>query len=156
MLSRVKLSHFAAAATLAILMGMPAVPDVAAAQDREVRRDSRDDRRDARQERREGGREARQERRGERGEARRDRNDSSRVVIRSGSNDRSRVVIRDRDRDWRHAGRSFAQGSAFVVLGPRTVYRDYGPNWCRGLHRGRHFDRRNGWHAGRHYGPYRC
>lgn len=148
MLSRVKLSHLAAAATLAILMGMPAVPNVAVAQDREVRREARDDRREARQENRHAQ---------QRNEARRDRdNNRSRVVIRNGSNDRSRIVVRDRDRDhWR--GRSYAQGSsAFIVLGPRTVYRDFGPNWCRGLHRGRHYDRRNGWHAGRHYGPFRC
>ena len=44
----------------------------------------------------------------------------------------------------------------FAVLGPRVVYRAYGAGWCRGLHRGRHYDRRNGWHSGRHYGPFRC
>jgi hypothetical protein len=70
------------------------------------------------------------------------------------------VVSRDRHRDrswaWRHRGsHSFAQAS-FVILGPRVVYRSYGPGWCRGLHRGRHWDRRIGWHAGRHFGPFRC
>jgi hypothetical protein len=74
----------------------------------------------------------------------------------------TRTVVRhDRDRDhrwsWRHhhGSRSYAAVD-FVILGPRVAYRTYGAGWCRGLHRGRHWDRRAGWHAGRHYGPFRC
>jgi hypothetical protein len=70
---------------------------------------------------------------------------SSRTVVRR-DHDRRRVTVRSRS----------STSVAFVVLGPRVVYRAYGAGWCRGLHRGRHYDRRNGWHAGRHYGPFRC
>lgn len=45
---------------------------------------------------------------------------------------------------------------AFVVLGPRVVYRSYGSGWCRALHSGRHFAPRIGWHRGRHVGAVRC
>ena len=81
-----------------------------------------------------------------------------RHVVRDRDRDRRRVIVRDRDRDRRHViVRSRPSSSvAFVVLGPRVVYRAYGAGWCRGLHRGRHWDRRIGWHAGRHYGPFRC
>jgi hypothetical protein len=34
--------------------------------------------------------------------------------------------------------------------------RGYGPGWCRGLHRGRHWAPRAGWHAATHRGLYRC
>jgi hypothetical protein len=67
------------------------------------------------------------------------RNHNRRVV-------RDRVVVRS----------SPSVSVGFVVLGPRVAYRAYGAGWCRGLHRGRHWDRRIGWHAGRHYGPFRC
>jgi len=71
------------------------------------------------------------------------------VVVRR---DHNRRVIRDRV-----VIRSSPSASVgFVVLGPRVAYRAYGSGWCRGLHRGRHWDRRVGWHAGRHYGPFRC
>lgn len=45
---------------------------------------------------------------------------------------------------------------AFVVLGPRVVYRSYGSGWCRALHSGRHYAPRIGWHRGRHVGAVRC
>jgi hypothetical protein len=90
-------------------------------------------------------------------------NISSRTVVRHDTNrNRSRVVVRDRDRDhrwsWRHHGgsRSYSATTTFVVLGPRVHYAAYGAGWCRGLHRGRHWDRVHGWHSGRHYGPFRC
>ena len=45
----------------------------------------------------------------------------------------------------------------FVFLGgPRVIVRGYGPGWCRGLHRGRHWAPRIGWHAGTHRGLFRC
>lgn len=68
-----------------------------------------------------------------------------RQVSRSDRRDRSRVVIRSR-----------TTYVPFVVLGPRVVYRSYGAGWCRGLHRGRHWAPRIGWHAGTHVGPVRC
>jgi hypothetical protein len=71
-----------------------------------------------------------------------------------------KVVVRDHNRRVvrnRVVVRSSPSASVgFVVLGPRVAYRAYGSGWCRGLHRGRHWDRRVGWHAGRHYGPFRC
>ena len=71
---------------------------------------------------------------------------TTRTVVRHRDGDRRRVVVRSRP----------STSVAFVVLGPRVAYRAYGAGWCRGLHRGRHWDRRSGWHAGRHYGPFRC
>jgi hypothetical protein len=71
---------------------------------------------------------------------------TTRTVVRHRDGDRRRVVVRSRP----------STSVAFVVLGPRVAYTAYGSGWCRGLHRGRHYDRRNGWHAGRHYGPFRC
>ncbi len=85
---------------------------------------------------------------------------TKRTVVRDRDNDRRRVVVRrDRDRGdyrWR-SGRSYATSSvAFVVLGPRVVYRSYGSGWCRALHSGRHWAPRIGWHRGRHVGAVRC
>lgn len=58
-------------------------------------------------------------------------------------------------RHWRYRDRS--AGRAFMFLGgPRIIVRGYGPGWCRGLHRGYHRAPGIGWHAGRHYGLYRC
>jgi len=71
---------------------------------------------------------------------------TTRTVVRHRDGDRRRVIVRSRP----------STSVSFVVLGPRVAYRAYGAGWCRGLHRGRHWDRRNGWHAGRHYGPFRC
>jgi hypothetical protein len=63
----------------------------------------------------------------------------------------------DRNWSWRHRHGSHSYAAVdFVILGPRVHYAAYGSGWCRGLHRGRHWDRRSGWHAGRHYGPFRC
>ena len=161
MLSKVRATSYAAAATLVILSGITAVPTVAAAQNlqlaqadrrdgdnrREARRESRKD--SARSERRETRRDnVRSDRReARRDNARGDRRSGNRIVVRS---------HRGNDR-WRDARRSYGASTvAFVVLGPRVTYRSYGAGWCRGLHRGRHFDRRVGYHAGRHYGPFRC
>jgi len=45
----------------------------------------------------------------------------------------------------------------FVFLGgPRVIVRNYGPGWCRGLHRGYHWAPRIGWHRGTHRGLFRC
>jgi hypothetical protein len=71
---------------------------------------------------------------------------TTRTVVRHRDGDRRRVIVRSRP----------STSVSFVVLGPRVAYRAYGAGWCRGLHRGRHWDRRVGWHAGRHYGPFRC
>jgi hypothetical protein len=74
------------------------------------------------------------------------RTTTTRTVVRHRDGDRRRVIVRSRP----------STSVAFVVLGPRVAYRAYGAGWCRGLHRGRHWDRRVGWHAGRHFGPFRC
>ena len=49
----------------------------------------------------------------------------------------------------------YRQGFVFLG-GPRVVVRGYGPNWCRGLHRGYHWAPRIGWHAATHRGLFRC
>lgn len=71
---------------------------------------------------------------------------TTRTVVRSNSNrsHNTRVVVRSQP------------SVAFVVLGPRVVYRSYGAGWCRGLHSGRHWAPRIGWHRGRHVGAVRC
>ena len=89
------------------------------------------------------------------------RTTTRRTVVRSDrDNDRRRVIVRrDRDRDHdrrRYGHRSYASSVAFVVLGPRVVYRSYGSGWCRALHNGRHWAPRTGWHRGRHVGAVRC
>jgi hypothetical protein len=71
---------------------------------------------------------------------------TTRTVVRHRDGDRRRVIVRSRP----------STSVGFVVLGPRVHYAAYGSGWCRGLHRGRHWDRVHGWHAGRHYGPFRC
>lgn len=70
---------------------------------------------------------------------------TTRTVVRR-DNDRRRVVVRSRP----------SSSVAFVVLGPRVVYRAYGSGWCRALHSGRHWAPRIGWHRGRHVGAVRC
>jgi hypothetical protein len=179
MLSRAKASYLAAAASLVILSGVTLSSNIANAQSgiqpaQVEKRDAQDNRRSEsrREQRRETSqsrearpsREVSSNREGRSGrDARSTRTreitttrSSNRTVVR-GDRDR-RHVVRDRDRDRRHViVRSRPSSSvAFVVLGPRVVYRAYGAGWCRGLHRGRHWDRRIGWHAGRHYGPFRC
>jgi hypothetical protein len=37
-----------------------------------------------------------------------------------------------------------------------VIVRNYGPGWCRGLHRGYHWAPRIGWHRGTHRGLFRC
>lgn len=44
----------------------------------------------------------------------------------------------------------------FAYLGPWVIVRGYGPGWCRGLHRGYHWDPINGWHYGLHRSLFRC
>ena len=166
MLSRAKASYLAAATSLVILSGMTVSSNVASAQSRvqlaqAEKRDAQDNRKS--ESRREQRRETSQSREGRSSrDARSTRpreitttRSSTRTVVRS---DRDRRHVRDRDRDRRRVIiRSRPSTSvAFVVLGPRVVYRAYGPGWCRGLHSGRHWARRIGWHAGRHYGPFRC
>jgi hypothetical protein len=158
MLSRAKASYLAAAAALVILSGVTVSSNIASAQSgiqlaQVEKRDAQDNRRS--ESRREKRRDASSSRTSSRTVVRRD-SDRRRVVVRDSS--RRHVVVRDRDRDRRRVIiRSRPSTSvAFVVLGPRVVYRAYGAGWCRGLHRGRHWDRRIGWHAGRHWGPFRC
>ncbi len=73
-----------------------------------------------------------------------------------------RTVVRD-DRRWdrrydRRWDRRVVRGQTpFVYLGgPRIIVREFGPGWCRGLHRGYHRAPRIGWHNGTHRGLYRC
>ena len=73
---------------------------------------------------------------------------TNRTVVRSGHNNTKRTVV---VRDSRPSS-----SVAFVVLGPRVVYRSYGSGWCRALHNGRHWAPRIGWHRGRHVGAVRC
>jgi hypothetical protein len=173
MLSRLKASCLAAAAVL-VLSGSVVSPTVAAPAQGNIQlaqNDQRDNNR-GNETRRSSSNEVRSNRSSSREirSSNRDRvsassnrsrsNVSSRTVVRH-DNNRSRVVVHDRDRDhrwsWRHhsGSRSYAT-TTFVVLGPRVHYAAYGAGWCRGLHRGRHFDRIHGWHAGKHYGPFRC
>ena len=65
-----------------------------------------------------------------------------------------RREIRRDDRRW---DRREVRGRApFVYLGgSRIVVREYGPGWCRGLHRGYHRAPRVGWHNATHRGLYR-
>jgi hypothetical protein len=157
MLSRAKASYLAAATSLVILSGVTVSSNVASAQSRiqlaqAEKRDAQDNRKS----------ESRREQRRETSQSREGRSDreiksskTSRTVVRSDHNKRH-VVVRDRDRRHVVVHSRPSTSVAFVVLGPRVVYRAYGAGWCRGLHRGRHWDRRIGWHAGRHYGPFRC
>jgi uncharacterized membrane protein YhiD involved in acid resistance len=76
------------------------------------------------------------------------------------------VVRTDRDHarsDRRHVNtrvivrtRTTAVYVPFVVLGPSVAYASYGSGWCRGLHRGRHWAPGIGWHAGQHVGRVKC
>ena len=157
MLSRAKASYLAAATSLVILSGVTVSSNIASAQSRiqlaqVEKRDAQDNRKS--ESRRVQRRETSQSREGRSSREIKSKT-SSRTVVRS---DRDRRHVRDRDRDRRRVIVHSRPSSsvAFVVLGPRVVYRAYGAGWCRGLHRGRHWDRRIGWHAGRHYGPFRC
>ncbi len=60
-------------------------------------------------------------------------------------------------RNSRRGVRSHAERPTFMFLGGnRIVVRQYGPGWCRGLHRGYHRAPRIGWHSRNHRGLYRC
>lgn len=61
-----------------------------------------------------------------------------------------------RDDDRRYRMRPGYRPDFMFMGGPRVVVRGYGPNWCRGLHRGYHFAPRIGWHAANHRGLFRC
>lgn len=74
---------------------------------------------------------------------------------------RDAVPNRRYSRDRRYDDRRYrvrpGYRSDFVFLGgPRVIVRGYGPNWCRGLHRGNHWAPGIGWHAGTHRGLFRC
>src|SRR5688572_13799948 len=157
MLSRAKASYLAAATSLVILSGVTVSSNVASAQSRvqlaqAEKRDAQDNRKS--EPRSKQRREISQSRDGH---SSRDikSNKSTRTVVRSDHNTR-RVVVHNRDRRHVVVHSRPSTSVAFVALGPRVVYSAYGAGWCRGLHRGRHWDRRVGWHAGRHYGPFRC
>jgi len=88
--------------------------------------------------------------------------ESTRVKVRSdrhketvGEKTKTRTVIKHRDSDRRVVVFHSRPRTTvtFVVLGPRRHYR---PGWCRGLHRGTHWAPGIGWHAGRHFGRFRC
>ncbi|HET7680880.1 MAG TPA: hypothetical protein VFK79_12210 [Xanthobacteraceae bacterium] len=158
MLSRAKASYLAAAAALVILSGVTVSSNTASAQSgiqpaQVEKRDAQDNRRS--ESRREQRRDASREGRSTRSREITTTGQSDRTVVRRDS-DRRHVVVRDRDRRRVIVRSRPSTSVAFVVLGPRVVYRAYGAGWCRGLHRGRHWDRRIGWHAGRHWGPFRC
>jgi len=162
MLSRANTSYLAAAAALVILSGMTVSPNIASAQSgiqlAQAEKGERDKRRtESRSEQRREGSSSREGRSNREVKSTRSREitttgESRRTVVRS---DRDRRHVRDRDRDRRRVIIRSRPSStvAFVVLGPRRVYR---PGWCRGLHRGHHWAPRIGWHAGRHYGLFRC
>jgi hypothetical protein len=157
MLSRAKVSYLAAAASLVILSGVTVSSNIASAQSRiqlaqVEKRDAQDNRKSESQSKQR--RETSQNREGRSSREIKSKT-SSRTVVRS-DRDRRPEFIRDRDRRRVVIHSRPSSSVAFVVLGPRVVYRAYGPGWCRGLHSGRHWARRIGWHAGRHYGPFRC
>lgn len=82
--------------------------------------------------------------------------DERRVVRDRRFEDRRRFDDRRRYDDRRYRYRpGYRQGFVFLG-GPRVIVRGYGPNWCRGLHRGYHWAPRIGWHAGTHRGLFRC
>jgi hypothetical protein len=132
-------AQLAMMATLAILLGSTAAPTTASAQKGD--KNAQSDRRDVQK--------------------------SKSHVNKSQRHTTTKTVIRkDRDHarsDKRHTNtkvvirtRTTAVYVPFVVLGPRVTYASYGSGWCRGLHRGRHWAPRIGWHAGQHVGPVRC
>jgi hypothetical protein len=156
MLSRTKCAQLAAVAALTIMLGANASMTTASAQSgiqlaQADRKDMQQSRRGnmhapantarAQADRKDGKQTTHKSTTTRRVTTNRDHKTTTRKVIH-----KDRVVV--------HSRPSVSVG--FAVLGPRVVYRAYGAGWCRGLHRGRHFDRRNGWHAGRHYGPFRC
>ena len=156
MLSRTKDAQFAAVAALTVMLGANASITSASAQagtqlaqnDRKDMQQTRKgdmhrsaDTARAQADKKDGKKSAHKETTTRRVVTNRDHKMTTRKVIR-----KDRVVI--------HSRPSVSVG--FAVLGPRVVYRAYGSGWCRGLHRGRHYDRRNGWHSGKHYGPFRC
>jgi hypothetical protein len=156
MLSRTKCTQFAAVAALTVMLGANASITPATAQGgiQLAQADRKDMQNSRRGDMHSSAHTAR---------AQADKKDGKKTTHRSSTTHRvitnrdhkntTRKVIR-RDRVVIHSRPSVSVG--FAVLGPRVVYRAYGAGWCRGLHRGRHFDRRNGWHSGRHYGPFRC
>lgn len=78
---------------------------------------------------------------------------SGRMMMRRGGVAQRPNVYQNR-RAYRGTNRNV---TGFAYLGgPRIVVRGYGPGWCRGLHRGRHWAPRIGWHARTHRGLYRC
>jgi hypothetical protein len=87
-----------------------------------------------------------------------DRSVSRRTTVRTGNNNTVRATHTS-NRNWDRRHHRYYRGRstiAFVVLGPRAVYRSYGSGWCRALHSGRHYAPRIGWHGGRHVGAVRC
>ena len=64
---------------------------------------------------------------------------------------RTRPSVRYRERD-----RTRAEPGFVFLGGPRIIVRSYGYGWCRGLHRGRHWAPRIGWHTATHRGLFRC
>jgi|tagenome__1003787_1003787.scaffolds.fasta_scaffold19849621_1 hypothetical protein len=178
MLSRKKYTQLAAVAALTLLFGANASltsaraqtgVQVAQADQKHMQKSSRADMRSASTARAQAqtdqNTEKSRKRDARRSSSRNVSSDRTRHTVRSNRTGRTvssrtttRTVVRHRDGDRRrvvvHSRPSTSVG--FVVLGPRVAYTAYGSGWCRGLHRGRHWDRRHGWHAGRHYGPFRC
>ncbi|MFN3889840.1 MAG: hypothetical protein ACK4MV_05525 [Beijerinckiaceae bacterium] len=90
----------------------------------------------------------------------RQRTETRRDVRRDDRRDDRRYDRRDRRETYQRFHRhrpEYRTRYPFVYLGgPRVIVREYGPGWCRGLHRGYHWAPRIGWHYGTHHGLYRC
>jgi hypothetical protein len=68
-----------------------------------------------------------------------------------------RRYSRDRRDDRRRERARPGHRSDFMFLGgSRVIVRNYGPGWCRGLHRGYHRAPGLGWHGQTHRGLFRC
>ena len=144
MLMKSKPTQLALAATLVVLLGATAAPNMASAQSGLQLAQADYGRKEAQKPAK-----PRATTKAQRPDTIRTTTTRTKTVVKS---DRPRV-IGDRDRV---VVRSRTTVVPFVVMGPRVVYRSYGAGWCRGLHRGHHTAPGIGWHAGTHVGPVRC
>ena len=163
MLSRNKFAQLAAVAALTVLFGANASMTNANAQ-AGVQADQKNMQHSRKGDVRSSSTAARAQAQTEQNTKKSRKSDTQRSSSRKVSSDRSRHVTSTRTvnrtvvhRDRRVVVRSQPSSSvAFVVLGPRVVYRSYGSGWCLALHNGRHWAPRIGWHRGRHVGAVRC
>ena len=163
MLSRNKFAQLAAVAALTVLFGANASMSTANAQ-AGAQADQKNMQHSRKGDVRHSSTTARAQAQTEQNTQKSRKSDTKRSSSRKVSSDRSRHVTSTRTvnrtvvrRDRRVVVNSHPSSSvAFVVLGPRVVYRSYGSGWCRALHSGRHWAPRIGWHRGRHVGAVRC